>query len=191
MESGWNVCVWLVGVVSGSEWNLWVWLAGAWMWVESMGVASGCGCREVYRFPHITYPYSSCICSFCSSIPINNYSATPSYLLQQHNNYIAEYNLYFQCIIFLAIAKTFTFSSVSPLQSLFDVGSDVAVAGVVELSYISRKNEARVQGKKYIALVNHTSVSINSLTSIFDVVSDMAVCGSVAEVVNVSVSSTL
>ena len=29
-----------------------------------MGVASGCGCKEVYRFPHSTYPYSSCICSF-------------------------------------------------------------------------------------------------------------------------------
>ena len=30
-----------------------------------MGVVSGCGCTEVYRFPHITYPYySSCICSF-------------------------------------------------------------------------------------------------------------------------------
>ena len=23
-----------------------------------MGVASGCGCKEIYRFPHITYPYS-------------------------------------------------------------------------------------------------------------------------------------
>ena len=33
-----------------------------------MGVATGCGCKEVYRFPHTTYPYSSCICSFCSSI---------------------------------------------------------------------------------------------------------------------------
>ena len=21
-----------------------------------MGVASGCGCKEVYRFPHISYP---------------------------------------------------------------------------------------------------------------------------------------
>ena len=30
-----------------------------------MGVATGCGCKEVYRFPHTTYPYSSCICS-CS-----------------------------------------------------------------------------------------------------------------------------
>ena len=29
-----------------------------------MGVASGCGCKEVYRFHHTTYPYSSCICSF-------------------------------------------------------------------------------------------------------------------------------
>ena len=38
-----------------------------WMWVESMGVASGCGCKEVYRFPHITYPYSSFIYpTFCS-----------------------------------------------------------------------------------------------------------------------------
>ena len=41
--------VWLVGVVS-------------WRQVESMGVATGCGCKEVYRFPHTTYPYSSCIC---------------------------------------------------------------------------------------------------------------------------------
>ena len=27
-----------------------------WVWVESMGVTSGYGCKEVYRFPHITYP---------------------------------------------------------------------------------------------------------------------------------------
>ena len=32
-----------------------------WTWMESMGVASGCGCKELYRSPHITYPYSSCI----------------------------------------------------------------------------------------------------------------------------------
>ena len=40
-----------------------------WMWVESMGVASGCGCKEVYRFPHITYPYYSCIGSFLQQHP--------------------------------------------------------------------------------------------------------------------------
>ena len=39
-------------------------------WVECMGVASGCGCKEVYRFPHITYPYSFVSVLFCSSIPI-------------------------------------------------------------------------------------------------------------------------
>ena len=44
-------------------------------WVEGMCVSSGCGehdvvvargcgCKKVYRFPHTTYPYSSCICSF-------------------------------------------------------------------------------------------------------------------------------
>ena len=29
-----------------------------------MGVATGCSCKEVNRFPHTTYPYSSCICTF-------------------------------------------------------------------------------------------------------------------------------
>ena len=24
-------------------------------------MSSGCGCKEVYRFPHITYSYSTCI----------------------------------------------------------------------------------------------------------------------------------
>ena len=27
--------------------------------MESMGVATGCGCKEVYRFPHTTYPLVS------------------------------------------------------------------------------------------------------------------------------------
>ena len=34
-----------------------------------MSVATGCGCKEVYRFPHNTYPYSSCICSFLQQHP--------------------------------------------------------------------------------------------------------------------------
>ena len=25
--------------------------------MESMGVATGCGFKEIYRFPHTTYPY--------------------------------------------------------------------------------------------------------------------------------------
>ena len=39
-----------VGVASGSGWNLWVWLLGVVV--------------RRYRFPHTTYPYSSCICSY-------------------------------------------------------------------------------------------------------------------------------
>ena len=39
-----------------------------------MGVASGCGeqevgvvhCKEIYRFPHTTYPYSSCMFFFAA-----------------------------------------------------------------------------------------------------------------------------
>ena len=38
-------------------------------WVEYMGVASGCGCKEVYRFLHTTYPYYSCIRSFLQQNP--------------------------------------------------------------------------------------------------------------------------
>ena len=34
--------------------------------MESMGVASGYGCKEIYRLPHTTYLVSAL---FCSSIP--------------------------------------------------------------------------------------------------------------------------
>ena len=43
------------------------------MWLVGVGgiygVATGCGCKEVYTFPHSTYPYSSCICSFLQQHP--------------------------------------------------------------------------------------------------------------------------
>ena len=32
-------------------------------------MSSGCGCKDVYRFPHITYPYSSCTSSFLQQHP--------------------------------------------------------------------------------------------------------------------------
>ena len=34
-----------------SGWNLWVWL-------QCIGVASGCCCKEVYRYPHNNYYFS-------------------------------------------------------------------------------------------------------------------------------------
>ena len=43
------------GVASGSGWNLWAWLLGVVV--------------RRYRFPHTTYPYSSCICSFLQQYP--------------------------------------------------------------------------------------------------------------------------
>ena len=51
--------MWLVGVggIYGCGW-------------QEVSVSSGCGYKEVYKFPHIIYPYiySSCIALFCSSI---------------------------------------------------------------------------------------------------------------------------
>ena len=44
-------------------------------------MSSGCVCKEEYRFPHITYPYSSCVCSF----------------LQQHPYFL----FIFKCFLFL------------------------------------------------------------------------------------------
>ena len=47
-----------------------------------MGVATGCGFKETYRFPHTTYPYSSCICT----------------ILQQHPYFFVYF---FKCFSFL------------------------------------------------------------------------------------------
>ena len=52
--SGWNLWVWLAG--GGCGWNLWVWLVGV---VVRRYI-------YIYIFPHITYPYSSSIPTFCS-----------------------------------------------------------------------------------------------------------------------------
>ena len=53
MASGWNL--WLKSVVVVIRW---------WVWLECIGVVSGCRCKEVYRYLHITYSYSTCISSF-------------------------------------------------------------------------------------------------------------------------------
>ena len=64
-----------MGVASGrgyrnadmaSGWNLWVWL-------ECIGVVSGCCCKEVYRYPHNNYKFSLLhlyyIALFCQQHP--------------------------------------------------------------------------------------------------------------------------
>ena len=68
MESGCNVWVWLVGVVS----RRWEWVKSMglvsrrWMWVESMGVVVG---RYIDYLILLIYPYSSRICSFLQQHP--------------------------------------------------------------------------------------------------------------------------
>ena len=36
---------------------------------QEVGVATMCGFKEIYRFLHTTYPYSSCICTFLQQHP--------------------------------------------------------------------------------------------------------------------------
>ena len=55
-----------------SGWNVWVWLECI------VVVVSGCcykdrGIIYIYRFPHISYPYSTCISSFFAVSSISLY----------------------------------------------------------------------------------------------------------------------
>ena len=63
-----------------------MWLVGV---GGTMAVATGCGCKEVYRFPHTTYPYSSCICSF----------------LQQHPYFLFIFKNVFRSLIYIYIYR--------------------------------------------------------------------------------------
>ena len=62
-----------------------------------MGVASGCGCKEVYRFSHITYPFSSCICSFLQQYPyflfifLNVFRSCSGTFCNLCNNFFVQY----------------------------------------------------------------------------------------------------
>ena len=62
-----------------------------------MGVATGCGCKEVYRFPHTTYPYSSCICSF----------------LQQHPYFLFIFKMFFVLVPVLFVIKFYVLNNFS------------------------------------------------------------------------------
>ena len=59
VESGWNVWVWLVGVVSRR-----------WVWVESMGVATGCGFKDflilLIPTPFVSVLFAAASRLFCS-----------------------------------------------------------------------------------------------------------------------------
>ena len=46
--------MWLVGVVSRMQ-----------VWLKCIGMASGCCCKEVYRYPHNNYYFSLYIYSTC------------------------------------------------------------------------------------------------------------------------------
>ena len=55
-----------------------------------MSVATGCGFKEIYRFPHTTYPYSSCICTF----------------LQQHPYFFVNKKCFFFVLVYIYICWT-------------------------------------------------------------------------------------
>ena len=57
-------------------------------------MSSGCGCKEVYRFPHITYPYSSFICSFFAAVSrsfLIFFVLVPVHFCNLFNNFFAQY----------------------------------------------------------------------------------------------------
>ena len=70
MDSGWNVWVWLVGVVSRRR-----------VWQVGVGGIYECGCKEVLHVYIRTYPYSACTC-ICS-------------FLQQHPYFLLIFKMFF------------------------------------------------------------------------------------------------
>ena len=68
-----------------------------------MGVATGCGCKEVYRFPHTTYPYSSCICSF----------------LQQHPYFLFILKMFFVLVQYFFVITFYVYVSGRPAMHLY------------------------------------------------------------------------
>ena len=60
-------------------------------------MSSGCGCKEVYIFPHITYPYI-CICSFLQQhyyflffFLIMFFILVPVHFCNLFNNFFTQY----------------------------------------------------------------------------------------------------
>ena len=62
-----------------SEWNLWVWL-------ECIGVVSGCCCKEVYRYPHNNYYLSLVLALFlaAASLFLCSFFLNPSSTSKDH-----------------------------------------------------------------------------------------------------------
>ena len=59
-----------------------------------MGVASGCGCKEVYRYPHITPLVSALVSAlFCNCIPTFCSFLKCFSFLFQYNIVFGNYNL--------------------------------------------------------------------------------------------------
>ena len=83
--------------------------------MESNGVASGCICKAVYRFPHITYPYSSCICSF----------------LQQHPYFLFIFNIEIRQIRLCRICMWRMWKDSIVHARLFNVHSDKLITRVI------------------------------------------------------------
>ena len=64
-------------------------------------MSSACDCKEVYRFPHITYPYSSCICSFLKQHPYFLFIFFLRSFSIRVYSLIINYNLYYFIVHFI------------------------------------------------------------------------------------------
>ena len=96
-----------------------------------MGGIYGCGCKEVYIFPHITYPYS-CICSFfAASLLFVNFLKCFSFL------YIC---VYLQSFTFPSCYDVFCLSLQLPLQVLTHHLCQLPCLRHAQLSVSGRKN---------------------------------------------------
>ena len=74
-----------------------------------MGVATGCGFKEIYRFPHTTYPYSSCICTFLQQHPyffVHVFRSLYTYVV------VTDFRLHHTCSIIIILLWLHSLSGV-------------------------------------------------------------------------------
>ena len=78
-----------------------------WVWLVGVGGIYGCGCKEVYRFPHTTYPYV-----YTPLISVLFLQQHPYFLFLcyfYHHYYIYIYFLFFYLFFYLQHANIVSF----------------------------------------------------------------------------------
>ena len=122
-----------------------------------MGVCSGCGCKEVYRFPHITYPYSSCMYLFfyaaASLLFVHVFRSFAFFKYFEHSQQVLHHVIDNSTYVLKCIS-----CCVSSQYTLVYVFFCSCVIIIAHLSILSRGSRSLYRKLKYIILTLHNYI---------------------------------